>query len=145
VGFGLRRNAWRFVAFGRILESQTLWAPDYSEAGASVARASVNLAACHGWRTGRLEAAPCFGVGLQRVAAEGTGADVNERSSVSWVPVVEAGAAAHLYVFDWAALVVSATVGIGAARPRFVISDVGEVGSLGLVEGSAGLGVEWIF
>jgi len=144
-GLGLRYDAWRFLAHGRVFAGQTLRAAGEPDAGARVSRVTAELTACRGWRSEHLEFAPCLGATLDRYAAGGAGADVVARSQISTAAAVEAGGTAHLYIVDWAAVVVSANVGIKLSRPRFVVEGLGHVGGVGAAELSAGVGSEWIF
>jgi hypothetical protein len=84
-------------------------------------------------------------VALDWITARGLGPEVSSRAGRAKVLVLGAGAAAHLHLFDWLAIVATATVGVQTSRPRLVIEGLGEVGRIGAVRASLGLGPELIF
>jgi hypothetical protein len=142
---GLRLQSWHLGVRGRILGDRTLWASEPAWTGVDVSRAEVLLEVCRGFRSSRLELAPCVASGIERLSAGGAGTDVVARSSQVLVPVFAASGSAHLYVLDQAALVASAGLRIHAIRPEFLVDGFGSTGRLGAGEIYAGLGSEWIF
>jgi hypothetical protein len=144
-GLGIRYGAWRFVGSGRFVFNQTWLMPGSADAGAEVSRAVLDVSACFGLRSGRLEFAPCLTAGLDRVSARGTGAGVSPRSQYAISAVLGAAGAAHLYVFESMAILASVGVGVETSTPHLVVEGLGEVGQLRPVLVSVGVGPEWIF
>ncbi len=144
-GLGVRFEAWRFVALGRIFKAETLWSREVPDVGAHVGRMTAELSACRQWQASWLEIGPCVGLGLDRFTARGVGATVAARSAQRVSVVVGSGAVSHVYLRDWLALVGTASVGLETSRPRLIIEDFGEIRQLGRVWGSFGLASEWIF
>jgi hypothetical protein len=144
-GLGVRYDAWRVAAAVRTLASQTLRADALTGFSARAEVVSAELAACRGFRASRVELAPCAVVTLDWITARGLGPGVSSRAGRSKGLVLGAGAAGHLHLFDWLALVATASVGIQTSRARLVIDGLGEVGRIGPARLSLGVGAEWIF
>ena len=149
VGFGaavgIRFESWRAAVRGRIVGDRTWWATEPSRTGADVSRVEALLEVCRGFPSSLIELAPCVAIGVERLTAQGAGTDVTPRSAQAFVPLMAAGGTAHLYLFDWVALVASAGIRVHATRPEFLVNGFGPAGRLGFAEVSCGLGSEWIF
>jgi hypothetical protein len=145
-GLGFRYDAWRVGLSGRIFFDQTLWSNLASpDAGADVTRAVVEAWACRGFRAGAFEVSPCLSVGLDHLATDGVGTDVQSQSATANSAIFGAAAVAHYRVAPWLAVVAMAGLGAETSRPRLTITSLGEVQRLGPVVFSLGLGPEWIF
>jgi hypothetical protein len=143
-GLGIRWDAWSVVGSARIISAQT-WLLPRSEVGAVVGRWQAEAALCRGWRAGRLEFAPCFSAGVDRIWARGTGPTLTAQRQHSLVFVLGAAGAAQLYLFDNLAIFAAAGVGFQTARPHLVVAGLGEIGYVGPVQLSAAFGPEWSF
>lgn len=141
---GVRWDAWSVTAGGRLISTQTWLRPD-SDVGAEVGRWQAEAAVCRGWRMGRTELSPCLFAGVDRIGARGTGPDVTSQSQHSFAFVLGAAGAFRLHLSDNIAIFAGASLGFETARPRLVISGLGEVGHVGPVQLSVGFGPEWTF
>ncbi|HTQ07906.1 MAG TPA: hypothetical protein VMI54_28835 [Polyangiaceae bacterium] len=144
-GVGFRYDDWRVMAVGRTFEGATQWSEDFPELGVHIARVAADLDVCRQWRSGRLELAPCANAELSLLTARGKGPHVAPASQHARILALGAGADARLFLVRWLAVFAEATFAIETSRPAFLISDSGKIPRLGPVEGSLGLGTEWIF
>jgi hypothetical protein len=144
-GIGVRAHRWRFALSGRALNAQKWLMRGSAAIGVRSGRWHGDMSMCRGWRSGRLEIAPCLTAGLDRVWARGTGPGVTARTQQAISFVLGAAGATHFHVFDSMAIFAGAGVGFETSRPRLVIEGLGEIGRIGLVQFSASLGLEWIF
>jgi hypothetical protein len=144
-GLGVRFRSWRFALSGRVLDAQKWLMPGSGTVGVHSGRWHGGVSVCRGWRSGRLEIAPCLTAGLDRVWARGTGPGVTARTQQAISFVLGAAGSTHFHVFDSTAIFAAAGVGFETSRPRLVIEGLGEVGRIGPVQFSASLGLEWIF
>jgi len=145
-GVGARYAAWSFVVVGRYLLPQTLWAEQFPDTGTRVSRFSVELWSCRGWRRGPLELAPCLTVGVEHLTARAVGPPnvipIPQRSTAA---LMGGAGALHYYLADWSAVFLGAGIGFATARPSLSIAGLGEIGRVGPVQVSVGIGSEWIF
>jgi hypothetical protein len=142
---GVTYDAWRVSLTARVLGTQTIPADNAYEAGARIGHRDLALAVCRDWREGRVALAPCALAELQRETARGRGPDVTPQRASSVSLVLAGGVDAHLFLFDWLALAVTATLGVETARPQLEVTTAGDVKKLGPLELSFSVGPEWIF
>jgi len=143
-GLGAKFEAWRFLAIGRYYPTVGVAASDYPAAGANIDRLSAELWTCHGFRSGRVELAPCLTGSLDHYTARGTGLDVAPRSGRAAAFALGGGVAGDVYLFDWLALSATAALRVETSRPRVTINDFGEVKKLGPAQASFALGITLI-
>lgn len=145
-GVGVRYAAWQFVAVGRYLLPQTLWAEQFPDIGTRVSRFAVELWSCHGWRNGAFEVAPCVTVGVEHLTARGVGPpNVTPSSQRSTSALLGGAAALHYHFSDFSAVFLGGGMGVATARPSLSMNGLGEIGHVGPVQVSVGIGSEWIF
>jgi len=145
-GFGLRYAEWRFVAIGRILTDQTLWSEQFPDVGTRVSRAAAELSVCRGFRNGALEVAPCLTVGIDHLTARGEGPpNIVRHTQRSTAALIGGAGVVHFYLAEWMAVFAQAGVAVATASPTFTVDQLGEVGHVGPVQVSVGVGPEWIF
>lgn len=146
LGVGMRYGPWRVLLAGSLFAGQSVSAPGQGGAlGADVQRITGQLATCRGWRSHRLELAPCVGLALERVTARGFGEGVSPQEQRAVWPAPGLGAVAHWYVRESLALFAGVSGYLELARPHLVIDGLGEVAQLGPVAAGASAGLEWIF
>ena len=149
-GFGVRYADWRFLATGRILSDQTLWSKQYPEqfpeVGARASRLTGDISACRGFRSGSLELSPCATLGLDHLTVRGQGPPNIARQTQRSVAVLIGGSgSAHLYLAEWMAIFAGAGLAVATSSPTLIVQDLGEIGHVGAVQVSVGIGSEWIF
>jgi len=145
VAAGFSVQQWRFAASLELPRSQHLGLPGESRAGAELQHWAVESWTCRGWRSGRLELAPCLLIGLDWLRANGVGAGVTGRSArASWLSV-GAAALGRWYVADWLALTASAGAKVEGARPTISIDGLSESGRLEPAALTFRAGPVWIF
>lgn len=145
-GVGFRYAEWRFVAVGRYLLPQTLWAEQFPDVGTRLTRFAVELWSCRGWRSDAFELAPCLTVGVDHLTARAVGPANIVPSSQRFTAALIGGAAAlHYYLADWSAVFLGAGIAVATARPSLSVVELGEIGHVGPVQVSVGIGSEWIF
>jgi len=149
-GLGVRYAEWRFVANGRILSDQTLWStqypPEYPHAGARLSRVTGEVSACRGWRNGRLEFSPCVTIGLDHLTIRGEGPpNIARQTQHSMAALLGGSGSAHVYLAEWMAIFAGAGVAVATSAPTLTIAGLGEIGHVGAVQVSVGIGPEWIF
>jgi hypothetical protein len=146
LGVGMRYGLWRALLAGNLFAGQSVSAPGQDGAlGAEVQRITGQLAVCRGWRSHRLELAPCVGLALERMTARGFGEGVSPQEQRAVWPALGVGAVAHWYARESLALFAGVSGYLELARPHLVIDGLGEVAQLGPVAASASAGLEWIF
>ena len=150
VGLGVRVAEWRVLAVGRILGDQTQWLaqypPEYPHAGVRMSRAAAEAWACRGFRSAALELSPCVTVGVDHLTLRGQGpANVAHQTQKAWSALIGGSGSVHVYLAEWMALFTSAGIAVATSSPTLTIQNLGEVGHVGAVQLSAGIGSEWIF
>lgn len=144
-GAGLRYDAWRLLALGRLSLHQTIDDSDASGTfGAELERATAELVGCHGWRSLRFEIAPCVGFALELLNARGFGDGVAAASERAVWPAASAGGVAHWYATESLAFFLGMTGYVELSRPRIVIEGLGELAQLAPVALGGTFGAEWI-
>jgi hypothetical protein len=145
VGVGLRYESWRIVLGGRLSQGQTVDAPDSVGAfGAEIDRITGELVACHGWRSSQFEIAPCAGLALEHVNAQGFGEGIAPTSQRTTWPALGVGGVAHWYALESLAFFLGVTGYVELARPRVVVEGFGEVAQFAPVALGGTFGAEWI-
>jgi hypothetical protein len=146
VGVGARYESWRLLLAGHVYRGETVDAAS-SEfgAGAELDRVSGHLTLCRGWRSDRFEIAPCIGLALEHLSAQGFGQGVSPQSERALWLAPNAGAVGYWYPLKSLAFLVGVTGYLELARPRLVIEGLGEVRQLAPLAAGAVIGVEWIF
>lgn len=149
-GFGLRAGDWRFLVSGRILSDQTLWSKQYPEqfpeVGARLSRIAGEISACRGFRSGLLELSPCAMLGLDHLTVRGQGPpNIARQTQRSLAALIGGGGSAHFYLAEWMAIFAGAGVSVATASPALTVQNLGEIGHVGAVQVSTGIGSEWIF
>ena len=89
-----------------------------------------HLTLCHGWRSVQFEIAPCLGMALEHVTAQGFGQRVSPESQRAVWPALSAGAVGYWYPLKSLAFFAGITGYIELSRPRLVIEGLGEVRQL---------------
>jgi hypothetical protein len=149
-GFGVRTGDWRFLASGRILSDQTLWSKQYPEqfpeVGARISRVTGEISACRGFRNGSLELSPCATVGVDHLTVRGQGPPNIARQTQRSLAVLIGGSVnAHFYFAEWMAIFAGAGLAVATSSPTLTVQNLGEIGHVGAVQVSVGVGPEWIF
>ena len=145
-GLGVRYAAWQFVAVGRYVLPQTLWAEQFPDIGTRVNRFAVELWSCYGWRNGAFELAPCLTVGVDHLTARGVGPpNVTPSSERSTAALLGGAAALHYHLGDFSAVFLGGGIEVATSRPSLSVNGLGEIGHVGPVQVSVGIGSEWIF
>jgi hypothetical protein len=145
LGTGMRVDSWRFIVAGRVSLKQSIDAPDSNGAfGADLTRMMGELAVCYGFRVDAFEVAPCAGVALEYLKAQGFGDEVSPSSQRAIWPAPSAGGVAHWYALDSLALFVGVNGYVEVSRPRIVVEGLGEVAQLAPAAVGVTFGVEWI-
>ena len=147
LGVGVRYDSWRLLLTGHVYLGQTVHATDAGGefgAGADLHRMTGQLSLCHGWRSSAFEIAPCLGLALEHVTAQGFGQGVSPESQRALWAAPSAGAVAHWYPLKSLAFFAGVTGYLELSRPRLVIEGLGEVQQLSPVAAGAVIGVEWI-
>jgi hypothetical protein len=149
-GLGVRLAEWRLLAIGRILHDQTQWADQYPaqypDVGIRVSRATAETWVCRGFRDASLELAPCLTVGLDHLTIRGQGPpNIARQTQKSLAALIGGSASFHVYLAEWIAIFASAGIAVATSSPTLTIQNLGEVGHVGPVQVSAGIGSEWIF
>jgi hypothetical protein len=147
LGGGIGYESWRLLVTAHVQLGQTIHAADPAAAfaaGADLERITAHLATCRGWRSRELEIAPCIGLAVEHLTAQGFGQGVSpERRRALWA-APSAGAVAHWYALKSLAFFAGVTGYLELSRPRLVIEGLGEVRQLGPVAGRVMAGLEWI-
>jgi hypothetical protein len=149
-GLGVRVAEWRLLAVGRILSDQTQWADQYPaqypHAGVRVSRATAEAWVCRGFRDASIELSPCLTLGLDHLTVRGQGPpNVVRQTQKSLAALLGASGSVHGYLAEWISLFATAGVAVATSSPTLTIQNLGEVGHVGAVQLSAGIGSEWIF
>ncbi|HLV67111.1 MAG TPA: hypothetical protein VKY73_14925 [Polyangiaceae bacterium] len=144
-GLGLRLDAWRVIALGRLPRRTTLSARDFPDVDVEIERLGAELWVCRGWRAGPLELGPCLSAALEHRTARGVGPEVVGRSARALSLALGGGAVVQWFPLEWVALTGTALVRVESSRPRLVIDGLGEVARFGPAQVSFSLGPEWIF
>jgi len=144
-GAGARHDAWRFLISG------TFWLAHDYEVGPSLAysahfgRVSAEVSACHGFRFGSFELAPCLLFTVDDVWANAKGLGIASTSPhTAWLSV-GAGLQGLWSLGRHAALVFGVNGRVATSRPRFVSDVVGEISQVGPAALGVVLGCEWQF
>jgi hypothetical protein len=146
VGIGARYDAWQVMLTGRMSPEQRVSAPQPNDAsGAELNRMAAELSGCYGFRTRALEIAPCASVTLERITAQGYGAQVSPQSEATFWPALGLGAVGRVYPWEFLAFFAGVGGSIELSRPSLVIEGLGVVAELEPVAAGATLGAEWIF
>jgi hypothetical protein len=145
LGLGMRYESWKVLLAGHVYRGQTVSAEGGAfGAGADLDRMTGQLAICRGVRSGPFELAPCLGLALEHLTAQGFGVGVSPESRQSVWPAPSAGAVAEWYPLKSLAFFAGVTGYLELSRPRLVIEGLGEVRQLSPVAAGAVIGVEWI-
>ena len=144
-GVGMRFEAWRIVLAGRVSRGQTLEASTSAGAiGAELDRFAGELATCRGFRSSRFEVAPCLGLALEHLNAQGVGEGITPTSQRATWAALGVGGLAHWYALESLAFFAGVTGYVQFSRPRIVVEGVGELAQLAPVALGATFGAEWI-
>ena len=144
LGAGVRHGAWRLVASAAWWLAQDYQAGPFVGYGAHFNRLSAELSACHGFRVGEFELAPCALVSVNDVSARGTGVSIaSTNPRTAWL---SAGAG---FLGAWslgrrAAVVFGINGLIATSKPRFELESVGEVYQVGPAALGVMLGGQWL-
>jgi hypothetical protein len=147
LGAGIGYESWRFLVGGHLHRGQTISAADPAAAfaaGADLERITAHVVTCRGWRSVKFELAPCVGLAIEHLTAQGFGQGVSPELRRAVWAAPSAGAFAHWYALKSLALFAGATGYLELSRPRLVIEGLGEVRQLGPVAARLAVGVEWI-
>jgi hypothetical protein len=147
LGVGVRYESWRLLLTGHAYLGQSVDATDTGDefgAGADLQRVTGHLSLCHGWRSSGFEIAPCLGLALEYVTAEGFGHRVSPEAQGALWPALSAGAIAHWYPLKSLAFFAGVTGYLELSRPRLVIEGLGEIRQLAPLAAGTVIGVEWI-
>jgi hypothetical protein len=147
LGVGVRYESWRLVLTGHAYLGQSVDAPEAGsefDAGADLQRVTGHLSLCRGWRSSGFEIAPCLGLALEYVTAEGFGQRVSPEAQRALWPALSAGAVAHWYPLKSLAFFAGVTGYVELSRPHLVIEGLGEIRQLAPIAAGAVIGVEWI-
>lgn len=147
LGGGIGYEAWRFLVTGHVHRGQTIDAPDPAAAfaaGADLERITAQLVTCRGWRSVQFEIAPCIGLAVEHLTAQGFGQGVSPELRRAFWAAPSAGAVAQWYALKSLALFAGATGYLELSRPRLVIEGLGEVRQLGPAGARLTVGMEWI-
>jgi len=145
LGIGARYESWRVLLAGYVYRGQTVDAESGEfGAGADLDRMSGQLTLCRGWRSAHFEIAPCLGLALEHLTAQGFGQGVSPESERALWLAPSAGAVGHWYPLKSLAFFAGITGYLELARPRLVIEGLGEVRQLAPGAAGAVIGVEWI-
>jgi hypothetical protein len=142
---GLRFDEWHFLIGVQVSLPQTVPAEDFPGYGAQVWRATAESWICRGWRSARLEVAPCLLLAVERITATGHGQYLRSSSSTAIWFSGGAGVLGRWYGLDSLALVVGAGGRIEASRPQIEIRGLGGVHQLGPAGVTVRIGSEWIW
>jgi hypothetical protein len=147
VGAGIGYETWRFLIAGHVHRGQTINAADSGAsfaAGADLERITAHVGTCRGWRSAKFEIAPCVGLAIEHLNAQGFGQGVSPEVRRALWAAPSAGAVAHWYALKSLAFFAGATGYLELSRPRLVIEGLGEVRQLGPVAARLTLGLELI-
>lgn len=145
LGVGARYGTWRFVLSGRAWLEQSVNASDpNANFGAELQRLTGELVACRGFRSYDFEIAPCLGLALEHLKAEGFGESVTPASQRAIWLAPGAGVVGHYYAMESLAFFLGVTGYVELSRPRIVVEGLGEVAQLSPVALSFTIGAEWI-
>ncbi len=143
LGLGVAHRGWSGGATGLLFLPTTVSNPDFPGFSARITRASLRAAACRSVTGGSVQLAPCLNLTLEHVWAEGRGPGLDSRSPhISWL----APGLSLRMGWLWSPKVgLSLDTGLRCAltRPRFLVEELGELGRVGLLTGSASVSVEW--
>jgi len=143
LGLGVAHRGWSGRATGLLFLPTTVSNPDFPGFSARITRASLRVAACRSVTGGRIRLAPCLDFTSEHVWAEGRGPGLDARSpQISWL----APGLSLRTGWTWSPSVgLSLDTGLRWAltRPRFLVEELGEVGRVGQLTGSASVSVEW--
>jgi hypothetical protein len=85
-------------------------------------------------------------VGFDHLTVRGKGPpNIARQTQRSVAALIGASGNAHLYLTEWMAIFAGAGFAVATSHPTFSVSDLGEVGHVGAVQVSIGVGPEWIF
>ena len=145
LGIGVRHAGWAITLTGQLSRDQTFSVPEPGATfGAELERVSAQLLACRGWRWTRIEVAPCAGLALERVTAQGFGEGVSPQPQRAIWPAPGAGVVAHWFALPSLALFAAVNGFLELSRPRVVVEELGEVRQLGPAAIGTAVGLEWI-
>ncbi|HEX2671111.1 MAG TPA: hypothetical protein VHM25_09585 [Polyangiaceae bacterium] len=145
LGAGARHDAWRFMISGAIWLAQDDEAGPFLGYAAHFGRVSAELSACHGFRFGSFELAPCLLFTVDDVSARATGPGISSTNPrTAWLSV-GAGLQGLWSLGRHAALVFGVNGRVATSRPRFVSDGVGEFSQVGPAALGVLLGCEWQF
>jgi hypothetical protein len=147
LGAGIGYESWRFLVAGHVHRGQTIGAADPGAsfgAGADLERITTHLVTCRGWRSVKFEIAPCVGLAVEHLTAQGFGQGVSPELRRALWAAPSAGAVAHWYTLKSLAFFAGATGYLELSRPRLAIEGLGEVRQLGPVAARLTVGLEWI-
>jgi len=147
LGAGIGYESWRFLVTGHFYRGQSVSAGDPAAAfaaGADLERITAHLVTCRGWRSAQVEIAPCIGLAVEHLTAQGFGQGVSPEQRRALWAAPSAGATAQWYAMKSMAFFAGATVYLELSRPRLIIEGLGEVRQLGPVAARVMVGVEWI-
>jgi hypothetical protein len=142
---GLEQGGFRLVAGARAFLSQNWYMAGSSDLGAEVNRWQADAVVCQGFRGGPFELSPCLSVGVDTFSARGTGPGVSPSPQRTLSLLLGAAGTAHLALMKNLSLFASVGVGIETSRAKLVIEQLGQIGQVGPVALSIGLGPEWSF
>jgi len=145
LGAGARHDAWRFLISGTFWLSHDYQAGPFLGYGAHFSRVSGELSACHGFRFGSFELAPCVLLTVDDVSGRATGPGISSTNPrIAWLSV-GAGLQGLWSMGRHAAVVFGVNGRVATSRPRFVSDGVGEVSQVGPAALGVVLGCEWQF
>lgn len=123
VDLALTLGSLRVEAEGRLVGSQRATVSGKTS-GADFALASVGGRACWAILRGTdLELAPCLGMSVETMSADGVRTDVKRSQSTAWASFA-GGVLGRYFLTNWLAVRARAEAVVPLARPRFVVQDV---------------------
>jgi len=148
LGAGFRAQKFEVLVTGR------LWLPqpdpdEYGSFGATYTRASGELSGCYRWGLAGFGLSPCVNIGLEYVAARGSGPAQTPPDFGTWSAgevwaTVGLAARASWSPIRWAALFVRPSLALNTSRPTFIINEASSLYRVPLAAVGIDLGCEWI-
>lgn len=140
---GLSFEHWRFYLQERAWLKQP-FASDEADVGASIARFDATLWTCRALVLGDFEAAPCLTLGVQHVAARGTGTYVTPRTATATWFAAGVGLRVRYTLGSWFSLGAGVDGEYEVSRPQITVDDVGRLGRFAPAAVTITVGPEWI-
>lgn len=140
---GLSFADWRWYLQERAWLKQP-FATDQADAGASITRFDATLWTCRALVIGNFEAAPCLTLGVQHVAARGTGTYVTPRTATATWFAAGVGLQARYVLASWFSFGAGVDAQYEVSRPQITVDDVGRLGRFSPAAVTITVGPEWI-